>query len=190
MRWRGASRFFLTSVVIVGGSFAVCSRSWSEYQVVFTDALQLKRGSQVCYAGVPVGKVEAMSLRDSGSGGPSQVVVTIALKPGNYRVREGDRFQVLSAGLLGENYINIVPASPAGSPLSAGATIQGETPGSNVSSLKGFSNLLELMGIAVKLNNLPEAKREEVLKTLHRIVDEAVEAARPNNTRPTPRGKD
>ena len=32
---------------------------------------------------------------------------------------------------------------------------------------------------AAKLNTLPEPKREEVIKTLHRVVDEAAEVASP-----------
>ena len=137
MRGGSPSLFFLAAVLIASASFSKCSRSGSEYKVVLTDAFQLKQGSQVQYAGVPVGKVEAISLRSSGSGATSQVVVTVFLKPGNYQVREGDRFQVSSAGLLGENYIDIVPNSSAASPLPAGATVQGEAPLS-VSSVKGF----------------------------------------------------
>lgn len=136
---RTASRFFLTSALIAGASFQGCSRSRLEYRVVFTDTLHLKRGSQVFYAGVPIGKLEAISLRNSATGAPSQVVVTIALKPGNYQVREGDRFEVSSEGLLGESCINISPVLYTGSPLPAGATIQGETPGLQDASFKGLS---------------------------------------------------
>ena len=75
MRGRSASLFFLAAVLIASASFSKCSRSGSEYKVVLTDAFQLKHGSQVQYAGVPVGKVEAISLRSSGSGATNQVVV-------------------------------------------------------------------------------------------------------------------
>ena len=178
MRGGSASLFFLAAVLIASASFSKCSRSGSEYKVVLSDAFQLKRGSQVQYAGVPVGKVEAISLRSSGSGATSQVVVTVFLKPGNYQVREGDRFQVSSAGLLGENYIDVVPNSSTASPLPPGATVQGDAPLS-FSSVKGLSSFLDLLGLAAKLNTLPEPKREEVIKTLHRVVDEAAEVASP-----------
>lgn len=189
--WTG-SRFFLPPLLVAGALLGGgCSRSGQQYQVVFADAPQLKAGAKVCYLGVPVGEVESISLRGAESEAASQVVARIALRPGDYQVRQRDRFRVLSEGLLGDNYIDIVPTESQSSPLPLGATVQGEPPRS-VSSLRGLSGFSDLMGLAAKLNSLPEAKRQEVLKTLHHVVDEAVGAApaSQSNAPPGKAGKD
>jgi ABC-type transporter Mla subunit MlaD len=193
MRHRSGSRLLLASLAILAVFLSGCSRSGVEFHVVFADTPHLKPSSAVCYLGVPVGKVEAVSLHSSGQGGPSEVVATIRLKPGNYEVREGDRFQVWTAGLVGEGYINIVPSPPKGSPLSPGATVQGETPASLsglISGLKGASSFVDLAGLATQLDSMPEKKRQEVLKQLHHVVDEATTADPAPNANRTSGQKD
>src|SRR5437763_4713790 len=143
---RPGKLFPLLALAIIASLWmAACSRSGPRYYVVLTGTSALKPGAAVNYAGVRVGKIEDISLHSAGAGAASQVIATVVLKPGDYQVRQGDRFLVETAGLLGEEYIDIQPVSRTSPPLPTGATVQVELPSSVFHTLKGLSALFDLM---------------------------------------------
>ena len=172
----GKSFPLLALALIASLCVAACSRSGPRYYVVLTGTSGLRPGAAVNYAGVPVGKVEGISLRKAGAGAASQVIATLVLKPGDYQVRQGDRFLVKTAGLLGEEYIDIQPVSRTSPPLPTSATVQGELPISVFHSLKELSTFFDLKGLLAKLDALPEEKRQELLKTFRQLADQAAAA--------------
>lgn len=91
-------------------------------QAVFGEVGGLKEGNVVRYAGVDVGRVDAVRTSDKG------VEVLMRINPG-IKIPEGSRFTIGTDGLLGEKFINIVPPRQSGGGhLQPGSTVLGEDP--------------------------------------------------------------
>lgn len=90
-------------------------------QVVFSEVGGLKEGNVVRYAGVDVGRVDAVRTAEKG------VEVRLLINPG-IKIPEGSRFTIGTDGLLGEKFINIVPPRQSSGYLQPNARVAGEDP--------------------------------------------------------------
>jgi phospholipid/cholesterol/gamma-HCH transport system substrate-binding protein len=95
----------LILVAVVGGTVAA-TQGLSGYtlKLDFTNADGLVQGNDVTIAGVKVGKVEDLSLRDN------VAVVTASVEQSTYApLKAGTKGIIRSLGLLGNHYLEIVP---------------------------------------------------------------------------------
>ncbi len=158
-----------------------CSHRAFRFQVTFPGAPGLKTGSEVRYLGLKVGEVEKVFIQQPQSSGTPEIVVIVAVKDRSVHIRRDDKFGVATQGLLGDGYLDITPG-PSNSPiLSEGATVRGEL---STIRLKDGSTLVDSFDLAAKLNSLPKEKREELLKTFNRLLDEAAGQQRQNSSSP------
>lgn len=91
--------------------------------VEFANAGGLVRGAQVLFAGVPVGKVGGISLRDEGDG----VNVEVDLFDNN-GIRSDARFLIKQSGFLGDKHIVVLPVSSTAPLLKGGERLRGTDP--------------------------------------------------------------
>ena len=126
-------------------------------QVTFAQVAGLKAGNIVRYAGVDVGKVEAMTIASDG------IAVHTRIKAG-VRIPQGAKFQIGTDGLLGEKFIEIMPPLTPGANLAPNAQIRGEDPA-------GLEQLVATADQVLK-------KADRLIQSLNEVVgDESVKAA-------------
>lgn len=92
-------------------------------QAVFSEVGGLKEGNIVRYAGVDVGRVDAVRTGEKGAN------VLLRIYPG-VKIPLGSRFMIGTEGLLGEKFINIVPPQQSTGYLKPNDTVVGEGPNS------------------------------------------------------------
>ena len=164
-----ARRLFHILVLFVLGASGCGNRPF-RFQVMFPEAPGLKVGSEVRYLGLKVGDVTKILIQQPENGATPQVAVAVTLANKGIQIRRADRFGIGTQGLLGEAYLDITPG-PISSPLiSEGSAVQGEL---TALPLKNVSAVVDPYGLTAKLNSLPEDKREDLLKTFNKLVDEA-----------------
>nr|WP_092071071.1 MlaD family protein [Dendrosporobacter quercicolus]NSL48470.1 MCE family protein [Dendrosporobacter quercicolus DSM 1736]SDM17954.1 phospholipid/cholesterol/gamma-HCH transport system substrate-binding protein [Dendrosporobacter quercicolus] len=108
----------LTYMIIHLGGFAFRDQGYPVH-AVFNQVNGLKEGNLVRYAGVDIGKVNAVQMI------PSGVQVTMLIHTGT-KIPETARFSIGTDGLLGEKYIDIAPPREPSGVLAPGATVRGE----------------------------------------------------------------
>ncbi|MGN9762112.1 MCE family protein [Streptomyces sp. SD31] len=86
----------------------------------FTDSGGVFPGAEVTYRGVPVGKVGALHLTGSGSGGVS---VTLDIKDGTPRIPADTLAVVANRSAVGEQYVDLQPRTSNGPYLLDGSSI-------------------------------------------------------------------
>jgi phospholipid/cholesterol/gamma-HCH transport system substrate-binding protein len=86
----------------------------------FTDSGGVFPGAEVTYRGVPVGKVGALHLTGSGSGGVS---VTLDIKDGAPRIPADTLAVVANRSAVGEQYVDLQPRTSDGPYLLDGSSI-------------------------------------------------------------------
>jgi len=87
--------------------------------VAVRDASGITQGAPVRMSGVPVGQVASVGLSPQGD-----ALVVLTIRPG-VQIPEGSRFRLATTGLVGEQFLAIMPAR-AGRPIAPGAVVQGE----------------------------------------------------------------
>ena len=95
-------------------------------RVIFDAANGISGGSPVQYAGVEVGKVEAVRIVQAEAGPPK--VELLARLPRSIRVRADDVASISTFGLLGEKYLEIMPGPAEGPVLKGGHVLMGKPP--------------------------------------------------------------
>jgi phospholipid/cholesterol/gamma-HCH transport system substrate-binding protein len=90
-------------------------------QAVFNHVGGLKEGNVVRYAGVDIGRVQAVEVI------PEGVKVLLLINPGT-KIPEGSRFTIGTDGLLGEKFINIAPPPKSSGFIQPNSLVQGEEP--------------------------------------------------------------
>jgi hypothetical protein len=179
-RSKGVSRrAFLLSTALYSLS---CTSSVFRFQVDFPEAPGVKKGCEVRYLGIGVGNVERVFLRPSTAGAIPAVVIAIVLKDRNIQIRRDDTFRVSAQGLLGEQFIDIIPGPSSSPPILEGSTVHGETPPSFL-SLKRLPIYLEMLELAARLDSLPGEKKDRLVKTFHELLDQATK----QQVKPTPK---
>ncbi len=102
--------FFFTGLLCVGyltiklGKMEIIGDEYYHLEAQFESVTGLKVGSRVEMAGVPVGKVEAISLE------PTRQMASVRLKiQGHVELTDDVIASVKTAGLIGDKYIKLVP---------------------------------------------------------------------------------
>jgi len=119
--------FVLVSLVVVAGLVLKFSKStWgtkSSYDitVIFPNVSGIVRDASVLYAGIPVGRVKDIRLKEEET---LTVHLTLAIFEGVV-IRRDARIVVNTSGLLGDRYVDILPGSSTSEPLRPGDTITG-----------------------------------------------------------------
>jgi phospholipid/cholesterol/gamma-HCH transport system substrate-binding protein len=90
--------------------------SFTRYHLRFTDVTGLLPGNEVRIAGVKVGSVQGISLKDD------QADVVVKLE-GAHRITEGNTIQLRYRNLVGERYVAIVEGAGSSTPMKSGSTI-------------------------------------------------------------------
>lgn len=83
----------------------------------------LKSQAQVLMSGVPIGRVESITLSEDGK------TATVELKVlEKYRIYPDAEFAIDSLGFLGDQYVSVLPTENKGEPLQSGAVVTAEEP--------------------------------------------------------------
>lgn len=154
----------LAYMVIQLGGFAFGDKGYPVH-AVFSQVSGLKEGNIVRYAGVDIGKVNAVQVI------PSGVQVTMMIYPG-VKIPENAKFAIGTDGLLGEKYIDIMPPSEYSKVLAPGATVRGE-------NIQGLDQMVAtadqvLLDVQKLVNSLNEVFGDELFKAS--LKDSAVNA--------------
>jgi ABC-type transporter Mla subunit MlaD len=105
-----------------------CSEPAQRLEVSFPGPVEIQEGAEVLYQGVPVGRVEAVSLHQPAPEQPAQVILRLAITDGSVAIREADSIALEGGGLLSDARVEIA-ASPTDSPvLRDGARVAGTPP--------------------------------------------------------------
>jgi ABC-type transporter Mla subunit MlaD len=99
-----------------------------EVHVAFEQPVEIEEGAPVVYHGVEIGKVSGVTLRQASPEAPGLVALTLAIENDEITLREKDRFEVASSGLLGEAIVRITPSPEPSAPIPSGATVRGVPP--------------------------------------------------------------
>ncbi len=121
----------------------------------------LRAGAPVHMSGVDIGRVDRIMLTAEGT-----VLVRLRINPG-IRLKAGSSLQIVTAGVLGEKTIEILPGKEA-APLPKGAVLQGSTPLSTDALLQEtFVLLTSVQQAAEALNALfaDQKLQENLLST-------------------------
>ncbi|MDF2501402.1 MAG: Mammalian cell entry related domain protein [Anaerosporomusa subterranea] len=126
-------------------------------RVTFTQVAGLKAGNVVRYAGVEVGKVEAMTIAPDG-------IEVLAKITSGAKIPKGSTFRIGSDGLLGEKFIEITPPVKPEGDLAPNSLVRGEDP----------AGLDQLVATADKVLK----KADEMIQSMNEVIgDEKVKAA-------------
>ena len=100
------------------GGWRLRARTYTVY-VIFRNIQRLSEGAEVRMAGVPIGKVSRISLWRA-----SRARVEMIVRE-DVKIPVGSAFRVTSGGLVGDVYVEVVPAQPEGKYVEPGGTVYG-----------------------------------------------------------------
>jgi virulence factor Mce-like protein len=133
------------AAILLGGAFALASRSGAgdpEYRIQFDNAFGLVVGADLEVAGVPAGKITAISLDRHNL----RAVVTVSVdRAGFGDFHQSATCQTAPQSLIGEYYVNCDPGT-SGPVLAPGATI----PVSHTQSTIPFDLLQDMLRVPVR----------------------------------------
>lgn len=162
------------TMLLVGLSVLGCKGNTFQFQVLLANSGGLRGGSEVRYLGPRVGKVERVLVENPKAGGPPEVAVTVRLTDKRITIRREDKFCVATAGLLGEEYLEVVPGPSSSPPVPEGASLWGKAS----PSVTDASTVGGALGLAAKLGSLPKEKKARLIKTSNHLLDKALEEQR------------
>lgn len=142
----------LLAIVIIAhlGHFTFGENPYYKVNIIFRNVNGLKPGSQVCYAGVDVGKVERIETGKTGA------VVVSEIKSDTH-IPDNSIITIASDGLVGEKFVSIdAPAKASNSYIKANSTVYGTQP----------VGIDALLGTAVQTLN----KVDVLLDSFNRVV--------------------
>ena len=130
-------------------------------RVLFDSANGITDGSPVQYAGVEVGKVQAVQIVYPKDQAAPKVELQVRL-PSRVRVRDDDEASISTFGLLGEKYLEIRPGGGTGAVLEPDDVLTGKPPVSTERVIERSNEVLTEFKQTLKgLNSLvgdPEAR--------------------------------
>jgi phospholipid/cholesterol/gamma-HCH transport system substrate-binding protein len=112
--------------IFVIGDISTAFQPTYRLRVLFDSANGITDGSPVQYAGVEVGKVQAVSIVYP-QARPPQVQLLVRL-PSSVAVRSDDQASISTFGLLGEKYLEISPGAGQGAVLPPDGELTGKPP--------------------------------------------------------------
>jgi ABC-type transporter Mla subunit MlaD len=105
-------------------------------------------GAAVSYKGVEIGEVEDVFLVQDDPTREARLRATVRIDDPVVRLREDDQFVIRRAGLLGDTYIDVVPATAESAPLPPDAVVEGSRPDPIGDGLEAIADSLEsLIGV-------------------------------------------
>ncbi len=138
--------FTVVSLIMTGGLVAIMGKIGSgptnEYTAIFDNASMLQSGDDVRVAGVVLGSVESVEIRDTSD---AQVKFTVAE---DLPLTTESRVEVRYLNLVGDRYVSVTEGKRGGSPLKDGATIETDrtSPALNLTALfNGFAPLFNAL---------------------------------------------
>src|SRR3989338_7012911 len=150
----------LVVFVFAIGDLSTALQPGYRLRVVFDTANGITDGSPVQYAGVEVGKVQAVKIVYHEQEGPKvQLIVRL---PSSVIVRDDDDASISTFGLLGEKYLEIMPGPGQGTILEPNGLLVGKPPVSTERVIERSNEVLTEFKQALQgINNLvgdPEAR--------------------------------
>ncbi len=149
--------FFIFAI----GDLSTAFQPGYRLNVIFDSANGITDGSPVQYAGVEVGKVQAVQIIKLPEHDRPQVQLAVRL-PSSVQVRTDDTASISTFGLLGEKYLAITPGPGQGAALAPNGQLSGEPPVSTEHIMEQSNEVLnEFKQTLQGLNNLvgdPEAR--------------------------------
>lgn len=143
------------------GDFSTYFQPGYQLRVLFESANGLTEGSPVQYAGVEVGKVQAIRFAMLPESQAPHVEVIVRV-PQSVKVRQDDVAAISTFGLLGEKYLAITPGPSQGPVLGANERLVGKPPVSTEKIIERSDEVLtQLQQMLAGINNLvgdPEAR--------------------------------
>lgn len=158
-------------LVLVIGDF-----SWErgqEFKVDYVFVGSLQPGAAVRSSGVKVGKVEAIEFMggevNPKTGEPIQIRLTLWIQERALNnVREDSRFLINTEGMLGEQYVEIIPSTKTSQRLAAGDVVRGDDPPRTDLLMQRAFQLVDVMS-KVMVDNA--GKFDEILTSMHRLLE-------------------
>jgi ABC-type transporter Mla subunit MlaD len=139
-------------------------------RVHFESVGDLAVGAWVRKGGLKVGSITKMEINKEDE---KTVIATVTFKPGQ-TVREDDRFTIISKGLLGDMYMEVVPGPLTSPPVKAGHWFEGE-PMFDLGSLLGSgAGMLKDLGDSIQVIAAFLRKNEGALQSSMRDIETAV----------------
>ncbi|HNV71001.1 MAG TPA: MlaD family protein, partial [Candidatus Ozemobacteraceae bacterium] len=112
----------LVYMVFIIGDFRLSEAGYKFY-ITFYSVNGLSQGASVSMAGVKIGKVERVEIRDD------QVFVRVYIRNQAVRIRRRSTFTIGTAGLMGEKFVDIIPTRDQTSPyVIADGQVEGTDP--------------------------------------------------------------
>ncbi|HOY67995.1 MAG TPA: MlaD family protein [Candidatus Ozemobacteraceae bacterium] len=149
--------FMLVYMAFIIGDIQLTERGY-RFIVTFYSVNGLNSGASVSMAGVKIGKVEKIEIRDD------QVYVHCYIRELRYRIRNRNTFTIGTAGLMGEKYVEIVPTRDQTSPYVENANVVEGTDPTRMEELfdQGNELLKKLQSLAASAKDVvgdPELKQ-------------------------------
>lgn len=161
--------FTLVSIVLIVvvisflGIFSFANIGY-KVEIAFNNAKGLKPGNIVRFAGVDIGNIKSISIRDN------SVIVSASIDK-KHQIPEGSAFSIGADGLLGEKYIDITPPpQPNGQYIKPDTLLAGTSPkgideflDKSSDVLKKLENMLDSMNDIVGDKELQESLKKTVV---------------------------
>jgi phospholipid/cholesterol/gamma-HCH transport system substrate-binding protein len=156
-----ATSVLVATIFAIGGAFG---RAGNSYQAYFKNAGGLEPGSVVRYAGIRVGRVEALRIDPND---PRRIEVRFGVSHG-VPVKTDSTAKIASLSALGENYLEILPGKQESPLAKAGSTL----PSKEFFGISDVADMLNDLGPDVRelVNNLND-RVTELQQTISRVND-------------------
>jgi hypothetical protein len=131
---------------------------------------RIHKGAEMRYSGVVTGHVESITLTAS----HKLPIAKVVLAPDSPALTAADEFRISASGLLGDMFIEVIPATTPGAPLPNAATVHAQTPPVlHLDHTDPGAKMLGNLNLVADLLDLPEPKRAEVLDKIRKLLDDA-----------------
>jgi ABC-type transporter Mla subunit MlaD len=131
---------------------------------------RIQKGAEMRYSGVVTGHVESITLTES----DKLPIAKVVLAPDSPPLTAADEFRISASALLGDMFIEVIPATIPGVPLPNAAKVHAQAP--RVLHLDNTGQIAKMLGnlnLVAGLLDLPEPKRAEVLDKIRKLLDDA-----------------
>lgn len=161
----------LISILIVVALYSMIFRvdffnTGINYYMEFDQIGTIVTGSPVRKAGVKIGSVIEVNINPETQ---RTVLLLVRLFPGNI-IRQSDQVSILTGGLLGDQFIDVLPGDPSAEPYPPFAKIKGR-PSFDLASIAATSEdvLKEVTRVSLLIGNLIERNSDAVSRSLENI---------------------
>jgi MlaD protein len=161
------TRYFVPLICLL---IASCHRNQQRLILVELERADgIHKGTEMRCRGILTGHVESIILTEF----HKLPIARVVLAPDSPVLTGTDEFRVSASSLLGDMFIEVIPATTPGDPLPNAATVHAETPHVLHFDTDQIVKMLGNLNVFADLLDLPESKRAEVLDKIRRLVDDA-----------------